>query len=106
MAATGKIATAGSVRERKLISVIVPVLNEQNNIARAYAEVCRVFEEIGRYDLEIIFTDNHSIDRTPEILADIARVSAHTAETTRPSDPLTSVSFDGGRRAKERHLTY
>jgi polyisoprenyl-phosphate glycosyltransferase len=74
MAATGKIATAGSVRERKLISVIVPVLNEQNNIARAYAEVCRVFEEIGRYDLEIIFTDNHSADRTPEILADIARV--------------------------------
>jgi len=74
MAATGKIATAGSVRERKLISVIVPVLNEQNNIARAYAEVCRVFEEIGRYDLEIIFTDNHCADRTPEILADIARV--------------------------------
>ncbi len=74
MAATGKIATAGSVRERKLISVIVPVLNEENNIARAYAEVCRVFEEIGRYDLEIIFTDNHSADRTPEILADIARV--------------------------------
>jgi Glycosyl transferase family 2 len=61
MAATGKIATAGSVRERKLISVIVPVLNEENNIARAHAEVCKVFDAMGCYDLEIIFTDNHSI---------------------------------------------
>ena len=74
MAATGKIATAGSVRDRKLISVIIPVLNEENNIARAYAEVCRVFDAMQSYDLEIIFTDNHSVDRTPEILADIARV--------------------------------
>jgi polyisoprenyl-phosphate glycosyltransferase len=73
MAATGKIATAGSVRERKLISVIVPVLNEENNIARAYAEICRVFDAMQGYDLEIIFTDNHSVDRTPKILADIAR---------------------------------
>jgi glycosyltransferase involved in cell wall biosynthesis len=73
MAATGNIGTAGSFRDRKLISVIIPVRNEENNIARAHAEVCRVFDAMGCYDLEIIFTDNHSVDRTPEILADIAR---------------------------------
>ena len=73
MTAPRTIGTAGSLRERKLISVVIPVFNEENNIARAYAEVCRVFEEMGRYDLEIIFTDNHSVDRTAKILADIAR---------------------------------
>jgi polyisoprenyl-phosphate glycosyltransferase len=76
MTATGKIGTPSSLRERKLISVIIPVFNEENNIARAYAEVCRVFDAIGRYELEIIFTDNHSVDRTPEILADIARADS------------------------------
>jgi polyisoprenyl-phosphate glycosyltransferase len=74
MTATRTIGTASSLRERKLISVVIPVFNEENNIARAYAEVCRVFDEMGRYDLEIIFTDNHSVDRTAKILADIARV--------------------------------
>jgi polyisoprenyl-phosphate glycosyltransferase len=61
MAGTGTIGTAGLIRDRKLISVIVPVLNEENNIARAHAEVCKVFDAMGCYDLEIIFTDNHSI---------------------------------------------
>jgi polyisoprenyl-phosphate glycosyltransferase len=74
MTATRTIGTASSLRERKLISVVIPVFNEENNITRAYAEVCRVFDEMGRYDLEIIFTDNHSVDRTAKILADIARV--------------------------------
>jgi glycosyltransferase involved in cell wall biosynthesis len=73
MTATRTIGTASSLRERKLISVVIPVFNEENNIARAYGEVCRVFDEMGRYDLEIIFTDNHSVDRTAKILADIAR---------------------------------
>jgi glycosyltransferase involved in cell wall biosynthesis len=57
---------------RKIISVIIPVFNEENNIRRAYAEVCRVFDELDRYDLEIVFTDNHSTDLTPKILAEIA----------------------------------
>jgi polyisoprenyl-phosphate glycosyltransferase len=73
MTATRTIGTASSLRERKLISVVIPVFNEENNITRAYAEVCRVFDEMGRYDLEIIFTDNHSVDRTAKMLADIAR---------------------------------
>jgi dolichol-phosphate mannosyltransferase len=57
---------------RKLITVVIPVFNEENNIRRAYSAVCQVFDEMGRYDLEILFTDNHSLDRTPQILAEIA----------------------------------
>jgi dolichol-phosphate mannosyltransferase len=67
-----RAATSNQVPQRKLISVIVPVYNEENNILRAYTEVCRVFDEMNRYDLEILFTDNHSNDRTPEILAELA----------------------------------
>jgi dolichol-phosphate mannosyltransferase len=62
------------LRSRKLVSVIIPVFNEENNVRHAYAEVCKVFNEMNRYDLEIIFTDNHSVDRTQEILAEMARV--------------------------------
>jgi glycosyltransferase involved in cell wall biosynthesis len=73
MAAGEEFHSYTPLRDRKLISVIIPVFNEENNIRRAYAEVCRVFSEMGRYDLEIVFTDNHSVDRTHEILAEIAR---------------------------------
>src|SRR5262249_21561161 len=73
MTGIGIVAAPGSLRERKLISVVIPVFNEQNNIARAHAEVCKVFDAIGRYNLEIIFTDNHSVDRTSDILAELAR---------------------------------
>src|SRR5262249_53957339 len=61
------------LRGRKLISVIIPVFNEENNVRHAYAEVRRVFDEMKRYDLEIIYTDNHSVDQTREILTEIAR---------------------------------
>jgi dolichol-phosphate mannosyltransferase len=73
MTGIGIVAAPGLLRERKLISVVIPVFNEENNIARAHAEVCKVFDAIGRYNLEIIFTDNHSVDRTPDILAELAR---------------------------------
>jgi len=72
---TGCEVTADLARPaaaRKLISVIIPVFNEENNVRRAYSEVCRVFNEMGHYDLEILFTDNHSTDRTLEILTEIA----------------------------------
>lgn len=61
---------------RKLVTVVIPVYNEENNIRRAYAEVCKVFDEMGRYDLELLFTDNHSTDRTPEILAELAALDS------------------------------
>src|SRR5262245_19091725 len=58
---------------RKLISVVIPIYNEEANIRRAYTEVCKVFDAMNRYDFEILFTDNHSNDRTPQLLAEIAK---------------------------------
>jgi polyisoprenyl-phosphate glycosyltransferase len=60
--------------QRKLLSICVPVFNEQDNIVPLYERVCSVMGEIAdRYDFELVFTDNHSIDRTFEELAALAR---------------------------------
>ncbi len=55
-----------------LISIIVPVFNEQDNVERTYGELKRVTEALDGYEFEFLFTDNHSTDRTFEILSAIA----------------------------------
>lgn len=56
----------------KLVSILVPCLNEEATVERAHAEICAVFECLPQYRYEIIFTDNHSTDRTFELLTEIA----------------------------------
>src|SRR5262245_46415812 len=55
-------------QSRALISVIIPVYNEEENVIHAYEAVCKVIEPIGKYDIEFVFTDNHSDDDTFKIL--------------------------------------
>ena len=53
------------MRPKKLVSIIVPVLNEEGNVERLYEAVTRVMVDLEvRYDYELIFTDNHSSDST------------------------------------------
>jgi len=56
----------------KLISVITPCYNEQENVRELYRQVRAAFEAIGRYRYEHIFIDNASRDRTVAILKEIA----------------------------------
>src|SRR5258707_10786121 len=56
----------------QLITVIVPVYNEEKNVERAYKEIVDELKKIDGIDYEIIFTDNHSTDRTFEKLEIIA----------------------------------
>lgn len=50
---------------KKLISLIVPVFNEELNIEPLYEAVLSVIEKHDdKYDFELIFTDNHSVDGT------------------------------------------
>lgn len=59
--------------EKKLITVLIPVFNEAGNVKNAYARVLSSFRNLeDRYDLEILFTDNHSDDGTFEILTELA----------------------------------
>ena len=58
----------------KLISIVVPVYNEEANVAAAHAAITQVFASLApRYDFEIVFTDNHSLDATFERIAEIAK---------------------------------
>lgn len=61
------------MNRRPLVSVLVPAFNEEANVERCYREISRVFEGLPGYDHEIIFTDNHSTDRTFALLSEIAR---------------------------------
>ena len=59
---------------RKLVSVVVPVFNEEENVARLHAAVTETMAPLGeRYDWEFVFTDNHSNDRTFELLEGLAK---------------------------------
>jgi glycosyltransferase involved in cell wall biosynthesis len=55
-----------------LISIVIPVFNEEGNAARAYQAVCDVFEQLDRFRFEIIFADNHSTDNTFEVVKGLA----------------------------------
>ena len=58
---------------RRLISLVMPVYNEEANVDRAYAALTAIFKDLPQYDLEFVFTDNHSEDKTFERLATLAR---------------------------------
>ncbi|WEX75797.1 glycosyltransferase family 2 protein [Sinorhizobium numidicum] len=58
---------------KPLISILVPAFNEEANVRRAYAAIVDTFRDLPGYGYEIIFTDNHSTDRTFQILQEIAR---------------------------------
>ncbi|MFI2765855.1 glycosyltransferase family 2 protein [Ruegeria faecimaris] len=65
------VTTSGDERVT-LVSILIPALNEEDNVRTAYERVTKVFDDLPSYEPEIIFTDNHSTDRTFEILSDIA----------------------------------
>ncbi|TYC75965.1 glycosyltransferase family 2 protein [Stappia sp. BW2] len=55
-----------------LVSVLIPTLNEEDNVRDTYKRVMDVFDQLPDYEPELIFTDNHSSDRTFGILSEIA----------------------------------
>ena len=58
---------------RTLISIVVPVYNEEDNVERLYEAVRKVLDPIAqRFDYEFVFTDNHSEDETFARLTQLA----------------------------------
>ena len=57
----------------KLISVVTPCFNEEENIEDVYTKVKHEFEQLPNYQYEHIFIDNCSQDKTVSILRDIAQ---------------------------------
>lgn len=57
---------------KPLISIIIPVFNEEDNVDKTYAELKRTVAALGDYRFELLFTDNHSTDQTFAKLSQIA----------------------------------
>jgi glycosyltransferase involved in cell wall biosynthesis len=57
---------------RSLISIIVPARNEEGNIPRLEQELNKVVQSLD-YEFEFIIIDNHSSDRTGELVKDLCR---------------------------------
>jgi len=56
----------------KVISILTPCLNEEDNVGELYARVRSIMGSLGHYRYEHVFIDNASTDRTVEILKRIA----------------------------------
>ena len=62
---------------RPLISIVVPVYNEEPNIAPFYTAISALAKSLAAgYDFEFVFTDNHSTDRTFELLHTLSLTDA------------------------------
>lgn len=60
---------------RKKITIMTPCFNEEQGIRECYERVKEVFDRsLQNYDYEHLFIDNHSNDKTVEILKQIAMV--------------------------------
>lgn len=57
---------------KKMISVVAGCYNEQDNVEELYSQVKAVFDELERYEFEMIFIDNASRDNTVPILRKLA----------------------------------
>jgi glycosyltransferase involved in cell wall biosynthesis len=57
---------------KKLISIVLPCFNEEENVGPLYERVKAVFEGLPQYDYECIFADNASTDGTQGILRSLA----------------------------------
>jgi glycosyltransferase involved in cell wall biosynthesis len=58
------------------ISVVVPVYNEEESVAELYERSKAVLAQLGR-PWEIIFVDDGSQDRSPQVMETISRADSH-----------------------------
>lgn len=57
---------------KKLISVVVPMFNEQETLAALYRELAGVAAQMQTYAFEFVFVDDGSGDATPERIRELA----------------------------------
>ena len=60
------MANADMQKEKKLISIVIPVYNEEGNIEPLFNGILNSVSKVKGYDFEIIFVDDGSTDETIE----------------------------------------
>ena len=65
------------MKVKKLISIVTPCFNEEENVEELYKEVKEIFTELSDYDYEHLFIDNASKDNSVQILRNIAKKDKH-----------------------------
>lgn len=58
--------------KRQLISLVIPVYNEEQNIERCHQELSKIIDALNDYAFEFVFTDNCSTDNSYTILKKLA----------------------------------
>ena len=60
---------------KKIISIVVPVFNEEQNVLPMYEALMKAWKNISEYACEIIFVDDGSADGTWSKISDVAKTS-------------------------------
>jgi glycosyltransferase involved in cell wall biosynthesis len=58
--------------QRPLLSIVTPCYNEEDNVDELYKRIKSAIANLTTYDFELIFIDNHSLDRTVDRLKQLA----------------------------------
>lgn len=68
----------GAAMAPKLISIVTPCFNEEDNVRELSSRIRAVFAELPGYHYEHILIDNASVDDTPRILRELAAEDPRT----------------------------
>ena len=63
--------------EKKLVSIVVPVFNEQENLPDVYARVTAVMQQVPSYDYELVFFDDGSTDGSRRLIESLCERDDH-----------------------------
>lgn len=58
--------------ERPLLSIVTPCFNEEDNVNELYTQIKAAITNLTKYQFELIFIDNHSVDGTVAKLKKLA----------------------------------
>lgn len=64
-------------RPEPLLSIVVPLFNEESNIASLFARLCNIEKRLSPTRVEIIFVDDCSQDATPILVKDLCEQNSN-----------------------------
>lgn len=64
-------------KNKKLISVVIPCFNEEENIQNTCMVIKEITEKMSKYEFEIIFVDNCSEDKSADLMSRLAQNDDH-----------------------------